>query len=459
VKKIIALPKKLLAGVGRLIERVWAVFSSPALLWLAAFFFLFTYLVTAFWPQLPLALRSDPAGQAAWLQYHSQSVFWGDFWRRLVFFDLQHALWWRGSVMLVGFLFWIRFGDALRLLFWPRGNRSHIFPLTRTAAALPARQSRFTATEGITEADTLAMDEMHRCGIIAGQETAGPARQVFAYGPLAGLRAYFLTAVGGLLLVGGLLTNSYLSWALPFQHLSAGQQWTAKRHSLQVQLDTIRDARAGYPVASVIITESKKVYREDIPLGRTAMIGTLRFTFFDVRPRVQITVTGPNHVLLPLQTVNGQVKEKADLSFAASGTEQNLLLPTADLALRVVGYKSLPEKGFAGPVFLVQTYKIDSEQPTLSQFVSKNSEIRIDEALSLHVTVQREMSLAVQSEPGRWLIISGLILLLLGTLAAFLWPLRRCWAQYWVTDGQIFFRRWGEQCKLWYCHPWYPPED
>ncbi len=457
MKKIAVVPARIFAWIKKFTEYAWAIFSSPGMLWLASLFFLFTYLVVTFWPQLPFALASNPAEKVTWLQDHTRSILWAGLWRPLRFFDLQHALWWRSSVLIIGFIFWIRLGDAMRLLLWPRFNRSHVPPLTRTAAAVPAQQSHFPASEGITEADTLAMDTMHRCGIIAGLETVGPARQVFAYGPLAGLRAYLLIAIGGLLLVGGLLTNSYLSWALPFHPLSAGQQWTEKQHNFQVQLNAIRDSRDGYPAASMAITRGQSVDQEAIPLGHATTIGDLRFAFVDAWPHLQITAIGAKGALLPMQTVNGQVKEKADLSFAASGTERNLLLSATTLALRIVGYKSLPEKGFTGPVFLVQVYKIDGEQPIASQFVDHDGAIRINDALTLRFAIQREMILAVNSEPGRWLVLAGLMLSMIGTLAAFLWPLRRCWAQYWVTDRQIFFRRWGEQCKLWYCHPWYPP--
>jgi hypothetical protein len=134
-----------------------------------------------------------------------------------------------------------------------------------------------------------------------------------------------------------------------------------------------------------------------------------------------LTVTaqdGEGHPLaLQSLATGGESGPELHLLFRQNQSEQGFGLPTANLTFRAVSYPSLPEKGIARPVFLVEAYRGDAATPVLSQLVEDEAETTVDGVL-LSLRRDRYVLLGAAYLPG-WSVVSiGGLLALAGAIVA-----------------------------------------
>ncbi len=450
MNKLIDTLKIIFSGARRLIDATWALCNSTGILWFAAVFFCVSVLILFVWPQAPLYLATDPRSQAAWIRSHTAAFPAGTFTASLGLFSLQQSMWWRFLLFFLGLVFWARLGEAFRIITWARSNRTQVPSLSRVAKKALSEEENIGGD--IAAAETAATETLHQCGILASQVAVDDVRYIFAFGPLAGIRSHLLTAAGGLLIVTGLLIGAYFSWAEAPHQLSPGQTWATPHRGFQITLTNLQGTDSSYPTASVTITNSQKAQQKKLVPGSHVIVGGILFSYLSAPSRLHLRALSHSGTPLLIQMVNGQTLTTADLSFPVSGTEENLLLPEAKITLRIVGYSELPAKGFHQPVFLVQAYRED--KPLSSLLVTQDQEIPIPPDITLKAKISHDVLVSASHRPGQSALWFGVALFLLGTVSAFIWPLRRCWAQFWLDEQKTHFRFWGEVCYLWHCRPW-----
>ena len=108
-----------------------------------------------------------------------------------------------------------------------------------------------------------------------------------------------------------------------------------------------------------------------------------------------------------------------DLVFDQPRAEQVFFVPARQLVVSVVAFPALPERGFAGPTFLVQAFRSGQREPVFNQFVEGDADLTVaGDALQLRsgplVTVK------IDRDPAAPLVMAGLALVVVGLLLA-LW--------------------------------------
>lgn len=114
------------------------------------------------------------------------------------------------------------------------------------------------------------------------------------------------------------------------------------------------------------------------------------------------------------------------LPFRANQTEQTFTAPDQGLAFRVVSYPALPERGVAGPVFLVEAYRQGQAEPALSELVEGRGDLMVDDT-TYSLRRGRYVTADVAYAPGWPLLALGGLATLAGLAVVFFWPAEEAW--------------------------------
>ena len=134
------------------------------------------------------------------------------------------------------------------------------------------------------------------------------------------------------------------------------------------------------------------------------------------------------HSLLLQPLVPGaEAVEEAFLAFPEPRYERYLLVPARKVVLRLVFHPSLTERGFSGPVFLVQAYRGTEVEPLLSEFFPEEGIFRLEgDVYELRPTSYPVFDIVW--EPGWFWTVAGATLALMGSALAGLLLWRGGWA-------------------------------
>ena len=149
-------------------------------------------------------------------------------------------------------------------------------------------------------------------------------------------------------------------------------------------------------------------------------------------PALQVSVNDSNGRALPLRPLTGGNQSiQQSVLFNRPQIEQSLALPLRGQVLRLVYYPTLPEQGYAGPVFLAQAFVLGAEAPLFSTFLQESSQTTVKDPATqdtFHLQAVRFVQLDAVFDPGLPFALAGGLLTLLGLLMAQAKSPTRAWA-------------------------------
>jgi hypothetical protein len=380
-----------------------------------------TVLAGALLPQIPSEL-DQPDATARWIaETGSRFGGMGELLGRAGFFSLWQGLWIRVLLGLLAFVLLLRLGLALgEVLSW-FGDPDPI------QTGLDARSWPLQATAQLNgQVDSIlaeVTEDLDREGWrIARTSSAGEAHVLAQRHPV-GLGATPLLYGGLLLALAGLWLGQVLGWRTPGIALIPNEP---VRVAQAGRLTLILEDDGSNPTSLVAQRDGVEEARHPFSLGENARLRglTVRSTSEGLALAVLAQDAAGNPLQLqPLEeTSSGQ--EGLNLVFDQPRAERVFLVPERQLAFSVVAFPSLPERGFTGPTFLVQAFRVGQQEPIYNEFLPGAGDIRMDGDL-YQIQSGRFVTVQVSHDPGLPLVVAGLLLAVAGGLLGLVRPAGR----------------------------------
>ena len=121
----------------------------------------------------------------------------------------------------------------------------------------------------------------------------------------------------------------------------------------------------------------------------------------------------------PIVRPEKPVQPALDLVFVQPHAEQVFFVPARQLVMSVVAFPAMPERGFAGPTFLLQAFRTGQREPVFNQFVEGDADLTVA-GNALQLRSGPSVTVEVGRNPAAPLVVAGLTLAVAGLLLA-LW--------------------------------------
>jgi len=300
-----------------------------------------------------------------------------------------------------------------------------------TAARLWSR--RYSSPEPGLSAETVVLEESPEEAQLRAQaalsatydrvivEDASPQRLVGIRRPAAAAGP-ILAATGPLVVLLGLLINATVGSTARDVVLVDGAETTRTGMSeWKVGL------RAFSPAIAVESPDGETAYYAIAPL-RPVLQGLHWIFPREDGPALYVTAkttSGQNVELLGLEP--GANPESAlNLPFRGNQAEQTFTAPAQGLAFRAVSYPALPERGVAGPVFLLEAYREGEATAVLNELVEERAALTVDDTTYL-MQRGRYVTADIAYAPGWPLLALGALTILAGLAIVFFLPVVEVW--------------------------------
>ncbi len=396
-------------------------------------------------PQQPSYIRTETEIHA-WIRTAAASTPWVVQAAAVGATALLTSPLYRGVLLLIIALAVMHIFLALFLMLWPRPG-TRVPPLSPWAA----ERGRFEhLTVPLAEAQAHVLRRLRDVTVVAEEHPSYQESRYFARGRMVAVWASVLFFVGMLVFALGLYVAAVFSWETPPMILAPGQSWDLG-HGSGVRVSLLSAEEAGDRAGDLFLIQKESASEGQvypIPSGASLFLGDMEIRHLDAPPGLHLQATTPAGVAVPLLTPEGHAGRNVVLVFPTSGDERTVLIPTYGLEVRVVGYSELPERGYAGQVFLLQVRAENREAPVITEFITDVAQIAVD-GLTLQVTPVRHARVQARYTPGRSLQWVGL-LMALGGMVVVLWrgPFRRVWVQLYSHDRGTIVQTWEDQYIL-----------
>ncbi|MEZ4771111.1 MAG: cytochrome c biogenesis protein ResB [Caldilineales bacterium] len=397
------------------VDRLYRALAGDKLLALVAALVLVALLASLLLPQLP-ADRSQPADAARWLAETSlQFDSLGPLMAGAGLFNLWHSIWFQALVGLLGFVLLLRLGlaigDASRRLRDPdpqaAAAEAALWPLHATA-----QLDQDTAQAGLHE-------DLTNEGWWVVSSDSGDNTLMVAERSRAGVLAPVLVIGGLLIVVAGLWLGQLAGWQESGITLAPGDTVALSNRPdsmLSANLDAdgvlagVSISHATGAADTIAFSAGGAARADGVTIRRRAQ-----------GPALAVSASGPGGEALQLQRMEIQATTAPSLTlvFDQPRSEQVFLLPDRQLVISIVSFPALPERGFAGPTFLVQAFRAGQRDPVLNEFVEGNASMGVGED-TLRLRTGQFITVDVRYDPTRPLIWLGAAMAALGIVLA-LW--------------------------------------
>lgn len=366
-------------------------------------------------PQLP-ADRREPESAVRWLTETAESNGpLGNLLAGAGLFDLWHSLWFQALVGLLALVLLLRLGLAVG------AARQRLRP--PELASLAAEASRWPLHAAVNLEQEATGADLHDDLVSEGWRVfSGPVDEVVhlaAERSAGGVVAPILGYGGLLIALASLWLSQWVGWQESGITLAPGGTAALGRQPATIlsaavgadsELSGVVLARAGSADEAVNFTASGWARAGNLAIRRRAQ-----------GPALEVDISGPDGDALQLQRVEAQSQAASALTlvFEQPRAEQLFLVPARQLVFSVVSFPALPERGFAGPTFLVQAFRVGQQAPLLNEFVEGDASLSVGEDV-LQLRAGQFVTLDVSYAPLRPLLWLGVGLALLG-LALAIW--------------------------------------
>ena len=367
-------------------------------------------------PQAPSNL-AQPDITARWLsETSSRYGGLGGVLQGAGLFDVWHSDWFRALVAAAAFVLLLRLGmaigDAVKRLRSPDPVAA-----VREARRWPLHATIELYADSASVAAELSEGLFSEGWRIAQAESASGAAIVAERSPW-GLVAIPLFYAGILLALTGLWLGQLVGWSESNMALLPGQP-VSLRHDQELSIslagedpgpgELIIQSNKGTSVSG-IFSPAGRVHLSGLTIQRTGQGRSLAVSVRDeLGQALQLQSSGQPS---PAQPV-------LDLVFDQPRAEQVFFVPARQLVVSVVAFPALPERGFAGPTFLVQAFRSGQREPVFNQFVEGDAELTVAGDI-LQLRSGPLVTVEIDRNPAAPLVMAGLALVVVGLLLA-LW--------------------------------------
>lgn len=122
--------------------------------------------------------------------------------------------------------------------------------------------------------------------------------------------------------------------------------------------------------------------------------------------RIAAVDTAGAPLSLRLLDEQAPLQSSVALVFDQPRAERTLLVPERQLAISVVAFPALPERGFNGPTFLVQAFQVGRDSPVFNEFIAGDTSVPI-EGDRFDLRRDEYITVRITRNPGQPLLLLG----------------------------------------------------
>jgi cytochrome c biogenesis protein ResB len=421
-----------------ILDILWRFFSSTQLAALVLLVVALASALSTLFPQVPSQAARDSAVYAQWLaSVQSRYGNWFDFLETISLFDVYGSWWFRSLLALLAFSLIISTAEQVASL-WQTMRRARSKQGDDFFAATDAsEQAAFSVDQSVEQLVERLKAVLTRrlCRTLAKREE----RAVYLYADRLWVEAAtLLSHIGLIVILAGMVVTDRLGWQENTVALSPGQSYEIG-HGLdavlrfeKLELDTYPDGSPRNYRAYVQLIEGAAETERTIEVNRPFTYRGVSFYQISHGMAVAVKASDQDGRPLPLQLFAEGAKTATVVSLPFQGhqSERHFAVPDKDIAFQLVFYQSLPERGYDGPVFLVQVYQGSAIEPIYSSFVEKSSSLKVAGA-TYHLALDQYSVLRIVGNPATVVITLGLLLAIVGHflwLCSLFWPPIQLWA-------------------------------
>jgi cytochrome c biogenesis protein len=418
---------------GRIWRRLWRFFSSLKLAVILLIAVTIVSLLGTLFPQLPPEIARDPQASAKWLAMAREKYgARAGLYETLGLFDVYHTPWFilLITVLILNTLVCTinRFKATWRAV----SARPKVVMPDSFYERMPCRASLVLA-QAIGAADAARGALARRHYRVLAEWQAG-ATYLYADRNRWARLGTLITHLSAVLIVSGFVWSQGWGWREPAVALGPGQLYQMGHGTnFQVRCDGFeverypgglpKDYRARLTILQGDSEVVSKVVRVNDPLSYRGV----GFYLSSYGPAARVQANDAMGKPLVLEGgVETASQGEAVLNFSGEGEGWDLLIPSLDLALRVVFY-------YEGPSLFVQATR--GGHIVLADSVRGDGEAVELEDARFEFTLDRYVVLQVVSDPGFKLAILAAFLTVAGLIVSLYFPHRRIWAR--VTRDEI----------------------
>lgn len=329
-------------------------------------------LLAAVLPQLPAELSRSEAAERWLAETSSRFGPLGGGMRRAGLFALRDSWWLRGLLGLLAFVLLLRLVEALGRLASP----------TPTAVAAAARrwplQSAFAAPAPLPAALSEIADSLQQEGWWVTSAHNEGEGHIVAERSRIGLWAAPLLYAAVLLALVALWLDYAFGWQEGGLVLVPGRPVALQRNSAQVL--TLTERADGVRTVSLQAGDGRNGAATLTPQGRARLPGmVLQITSQGQTLTASAQTADGAALSLRLLDQPGPDQTAVTLVFDQPRAERSFLVPARQVVFSVVAFPALPERGFAGPTFLVQAFQGDQRTLLFNEFVEGGVSLTLGE--------------------------------------------------------------------------------
>ena len=227
----------------------------------------------------------------------------------------------------------------------------------------------------------------------------------------------WLLHLGLLIVIIGLFVSAQWGWREDNITLAAGETYAldhAAGYVLNVEQAQASE-EAGKSMLSLTTADGKV---QGFALSALQPHLTAFLTLFQVStgPALTLSATEDSGGSLWLQPLakGANASSKVTLKFTKGQEEAYLFVPDVGVTLRIVRYHALPEEGFAQPVYLLRGYRGTQSSPLFNEYITTDTTFRW-QTLTFSTGLTHYLVVNAVFDWGWWLVLTGLLLLLIGT--------------------------------------------
>jgi cytochrome c biogenesis protein len=401
-----------------ILDTLWRLFSSGQLI---ASVLLVVALVSALgvlFPQAPGQAPRDLAVYAQWLtSMRGRYGGWSDFLDTMGLFNVYGSWWFRALLALLAFSLIISTAERAASL-WRTMRRARVEEGDDSLAEA-SKQAVLSIDQPVEQLVERLKATLTRrlCRTLIGRKEG----TVYLYADRFWVEAAALLAqVGLIVILAGVVITGRLGWREDAVTLSPGQSYEIG-HGLdavlrfeKLELDTYPDGSPSYRAHLRIVEDDAEV-EQAVEVNRPFTYRGVSFYQISHGMAVAVKARDQSDQPLPLQPFadGAGTTSVVSLPFWGHQSERHFAVPDQGIVFQLVFYQSLPDRGYDGPVFLVEAYKDGQMEPIYSGFVEKSGSLKVDGAV-YDLALGQYSALRIVRDPAVAVIVLGLLLTVVG---------------------------------------------
>jgi cytochrome c biogenesis protein len=416
-----------------ILDTLWRLFSSAQLAAVTLLAVALASTLGALFPQAPSQATRDSAVYAQWLaSVQVRYGNWFDFLATTGLFDVYGSWWFRALLALLAFGLIISTAERMASL-WLSIRQAEVRQGDDSFVEA-SKQAVFSIDQPVDQlVERLKATLTRRLCRTRVKREEGMV-YLYAYRPWVE-GAALLGHIGLIVILSGMVVTDRLGWREDAVTLSPGQSYEVG-HGLdavlrfeKLELDTYPDGSPrDYRTYVQIIGDDAEV--EQV-IGVNQPFTYRGVSFYQISHGTAVAVKASDQdgkpLLLQSFADGAETAAVVSLPFWGHQSERHFAVLDRDIVFQLVFYQSLPDRGYDGPVFLVQAYQGNAIEPVYSGFVEKSRSLKVGD-VTYHLALDPYSVLRIVRDPATAIVVLGLLLTIVGHFLWLYWSPIRFWA-------------------------------